>query len=254
MSSQVNRSQRLRSSIGCLVFASLGACAARAEVPVLAAPRDGDAGVRVVAAPTPSSSAQVDSEAPPRCLDAKVVRAAHDCPKGAHVDYATLLRAQAALPQPPPTRGVKRREGEKRPADRSARVARRPFTSDEIAYVEAAQRFVCAEPDGADRREVAFSLARTHFEAHHWEEAAVLFHDLAESGDLNVGSFAVQLSLESLNVLGAHEGRPDCFELLVEWTNRAHDAYCGAKMRAENGEMCVTLGKILVDLTRSHAG
>jgi hypothetical protein len=162
-----------------------------------------------------------------------------------------LLRAESALLATRPTPTRKPAKGPSRPV----RAEPRAFTAAETSYVEQAQRFVCSQPKGSvDRTEATYGLARIYFAANHWDEAAELFHAVAETSDADTAPFAAQLSLECLNVLGTHFARPECFDSLSEWTKAYYERFCGSKMRPENGEMCTTLGKILVDLTRRHGG
>lgn len=232
-----------------LVARVASACAPpHTEVPVLASvpppkttPSASSAGTPARAIPTPAG---------PKCLDPKITSAAHVCPPGAAGDYTALLRAESALLAARPTPTKKSAKDPFGPA-RPPRV----FTAAETSYVEQAQRFVCSQPKGSlERTEATYGLARIYFAANHWDEAAELFHAVADTSDADTAPFAAQLSLECLNVLGAHFDRPECFDTLSEWTKAYHERFCGAKMRPENGEMCTTLGKILVDLTRRRSG
>ncbi|MFO0672073.1 MAG: hypothetical protein U0235_21015 [Polyangiaceae bacterium] len=63
--------------------------------------------------------------------------------------------------------------------------------------------------------EVKYARARTYFEAQHWDEAAMAFKDIADHhADRDVGIYAAQLYLESINVLGANMNppRPVCYD------------------------------------------
>ena len=71
-------------------------------------------------------------------------------------------------------------------------------------------RYICYIQPGHERRRRARSsssrsstrAARTYFEAQHWEEAAPAFRDIAmNNSDNDVGIYAAQLYLESINVL-----------------------------------------------------
>ncbi len=61
--------------------------------------------------------------------------------------------------------------------------------------------------------EVKYARARTYFEAQHWEEAAIGFRDIAMNhSDRDVGIYAAQLYLESVNVLGSNFQKTSCFD------------------------------------------
>jgi len=126
----------------------------------------------------------------------------------------------------------------------------RPFTSSEAQMIPMLQRYLCAAPTGTEEAEARYRLARTYFQANHWDEAAVVFHDAAGAIRSDVGPYAAQLSLESLNVLGGHFQRPGCIDTLGERARQYHDAYCGPAMRAGNQEMCEILGQVLQDVAR----
>jgi hypothetical protein len=83
--------------------------------------------------------------------------------------------------------------------------------------------------------EVKYARARTYFESRHWEEAALGFRDVAMNhADHEVGIYAAQLYLESLNILGNAAPSP------APWLLRRHggdvpkfiELYCeGARRR-----------------------
>lgn len=186
-----------------------------------------------------------------KCLDAKLVRSAHACPPGPPGDLSALLRAENALLAARPTPTKKPAQGKKTPALHTPRE----LTATEVSYVEQAQRFVCSQPVGSsERAEALYGLARIYFEAKHWDEAAELFQTVAELPDASPATYAAQLSLECINVLGSHFGRSECFDLLSERTADYLQLFCGANMAAENHEMCATLRTIQLDLHRRSSG
>ena len=215
-------------------------------------------------APRPNASADAGAAASgalpatkaeaPKCLSAQAVAAQACSPDALGIArppsaYGSILRPQGMLAKAPLVRENKRPK--KDPAKTS--VAPRALTPEEAAFVEEAHRFVCTQLPSAERTEVQHALARTYFEAHHWDEAAALFHENAEIPGAETATYAAQLSLESLNVLGSHMNRPDCFTLLADWTNHYFDTFCGPSLRPANEETCVILGKIQVDLNHLNS-
>src|SRR5262249_36127591 len=86
-------------------------------------------------------------------------------------------------------------------------LAARQAEALEEAMVDSFSRYICAikpaasDKEGMDRLvEVKYARARTYFEAHRWEEAAVAFRDIAVHPSTHeVGISAAQLYLEALN-------------------------------------------------------
>jgi hypothetical protein len=194
-------------------------------------------------ASAPSASAQPPSSAA-RCLDAEAARAAHACPPGPPVSFGDILRAESDELRKSAGKLAKKTPGRA--------FEPRPFTISEAQIIPMLQRYLCTAPSGAEETEVRYRLARTYFEASHWDEAAVVFHDSAGTTGSDVGPYAAQLSLESLNILGTEFHRPGCIDTLAERARQYHDGYCGPAMRPENQEMCVILGHVLQDVARNR--
>lgn len=92
--------------------------------------------------------------------------------------------------------------------------------------------------------ECHYGIARLYFEARHWSEAARWFRRVAvEHAEADIGVFAVQLYLESLNVLGgsASTRRMACFELMAQEAELFACLYCG---KPTEGEQCDVLRRI----------
>jgi len=128
--------------------------------------------------------------------------------------------------------------------------APRPLTAAEASMLERAARFVCQPGPGDERNEARYMMARMYFEANHWDEAALLFHDIATLPSDDTAPYAAQLALESLNLLATHQSRHACFDLIGEWTTTYHDTFCDTPGRKKNEELCDTLTKILSDVQR----
>ncbi|MFO0614049.1 MAG: tetratricopeptide repeat protein [Polyangiaceae bacterium] len=149
-----------------------------------------------------------------------------------------------------------------KPTD-AAKFAPKPFDDNQKGMLTAFNRYVCyIKPDNSSTKEaktqyaeVKFARARTYFENQHWEEAALGFRDIALNyPDEEVGIFASQLYLESVNVLGSHSdpARPQCFVDMANDVPEFHKLYCEAK-RSQNADQCVILDRIQRDIERLAA-
>ncbi len=135
------------------------------------------------------------------------------------------------------------------------------MTDDQKGMVSAFNRYTCyinppkADTAGQDQLvEVKYARARTYFEAQHWEEAAVGFREIAlNHSDRDVGIYASQLYLESVNVMGSHFSKTACFDDMAQDVPKFIELYCQGANAAKNGEACTSLNKIQVDILRLKA-
>jgi len=151
---------------------------------------------------------------------------------------------------------------DKRADDRVARetLMKKEMSSAQRGMVQAFNRYICyikpAEGDAKAKEqyvEVKYARARTYFEAHYWEEAAVGFRDVAlNHSDMDAGIYAAQLYLESLNVLGANSAppRPACFDEMGDSVGKLVQLYCDGGKSSRNPDQCTQLGKIQCDIQR----
>ncbi|MBK8168913.1 MAG: tetratricopeptide repeat protein [Sandaracinaceae bacterium] len=98
------------------------------------------------------------------------------------------------------------RRGEPEPeADPNAEFRRRDFTPQETGMANAFHRFICYAGDNDELPNVKYHLARLHYLANQYEEAAILFKDIAwNHRESELAEFAANLYLDSLNVLLVH--------------------------------------------------
>ena len=137
------------------------------------------------------------------------------------------------------------------------------FTPDQKGMLTAFNRYVCyIQPDKANKEafdqfvEVKFARARTYFENRRWEEAALGFRDVAMNyPDREVGIFAAQLYLESLNIVGTHSDPPrsSCYEDMGKDVPEFIKLYCEGGKKAQNEEQCGILFRIQRDIERKRA-
>ena len=147
--------------------------------------------------------------------------------------------------------------------DESAKYKPKDFTVNQSGMIQAFNRYICyikpadGDKQGQDQRiEVKYARARTYFEAQHWEEASLAFRDIAVNhAEKDVGIYAAQLYLESLNVLGSHSDppRPACFDRMAEDVPVFIKLYCEGGNFQKNQEQCTQLTKIQCDIQRLKA-
>lgn len=143
----------------------------------------------------------------------------------------------------------------------TAKLKPKDMTSDQKGMVQAFNRYICyikpAPNDAAGQEqlvEVKYARARTYFEAQHWDEAAASFRDIAMNhSDRDVGIYAAQLYLESVNVLGSNFDKTSCFDDMGQDVPKFIELYCQGDKATKNAEQCTTLNKIQVDILRLKA-
>jgi hypothetical protein len=144
-----------------------------------------------------------------------------------------------------------------------AKFAPKEFDERQKGMITAFNRYVCyIKPAAGDKEaneqyvEVKYARGRTYFEAQRWEEAALAFRDVAlNHADKDVGIFASQLYLESLNVLGTNmePARPSCYDDMAQDVPKFIDLYCKGSKEKDNAEQCGILIRIQRDIERLRA-
>lgn len=153
--------------------------------------------------------------------------------------------------------GRGRRRQEAAPVDESAQYRPRDFSEQESGMLNAFQRFVCFVPDSEELPQVKYRRARIYYESNHYEEAAVLFKDIAwnhRTSDL--AEYAANLYLDSLNVLGTYSepARPACFDTMETDVEALRGFYCSTDaQKAEHAELCNVILKLRCDIKRKKA-
>ncbi len=189
-------------------------------------------------------------------------------PEAAEAAYASVLCYQNIYDQTHANGADKKGSGnlpgqKKETKADDDRLATKQFTDTQKGMISAFNRYICyihpaaTDTQGNDQLiEVRFARARTYFEAQHWEEAAIAFRDIAmENSDKDVGIYAAQLYLESVNVLGQHSNppRPSCFDDMASDVPKFLELYCTGEKFAKNQEQCTNLTKIQCDIQRLKA-
>jgi TolA-binding protein len=145
-------------------------------------------------------------------------------------------------------------------AAEKAKLKPKDLTDNQKGMIQAFNRYICyIKPPPNDTAgqeqlvEVKYARARTYFEAQHWEEAGMAFREIAmEHSDRDVGIYAAQLYLESVNVLGAQldPPRPACFDDMAADVPKFIDLYCTGEKAKKNDEQCNILTRIQSDILR----
>ena len=90
-------------------------------------------------------------------------------------------------------------------------LAERPLTEEERRMTRTFARFACTAPRHEELPVVLYRWARIHYEANQFERAAVLFSRVAtQHARSEVGVYAANLWLDSLNVLAESRQRASC--------------------------------------------
>lgn len=153
------------------------------------------------------------------------------------------------------------KDKEKLAAQEREKLKPKEMTENQKGMVQAFNRYICyinpPKTDNAGQEqlvEVKYARARTYFESQHWEEAAIGFRDIAmNNSDRDVGIYASQLYLESVNVLGSHFQKTACFDDMEADVPKFIELYCQGEKAAKNAEACTSLNKIQVDILRIKA-
>jgi tetratricopeptide (TPR) repeat protein len=108
------------------------------------------------------------------------------------------------------------------------------------AMIGAFDRYLChvEQPKSGDALEqyveIKFARARTYFEAHHWEEAAWAFRDVAfNHPKAEAAIYAAELELESLNVMKSRLNREACLDQMAADVPKLADSLCSGPSRDE---------------------
>ncbi len=141
--------------------------------------------------------------------------------------------------------------------DKSAEYKAKEFSPTEQGMLNAFQRYICFVPDSEDLPQIKYRRARIYYETNHFEEASILFKDIAfNNKDTDLGVYAANLYLDSLNVLGTYSdpARPACYDDMNESIEPLFGLYCGTPEKHEtNAELCNVLEQLRCDLLRKKA-
>ena len=137
------------------------------------------------------------------------------------------------------------------------RYVTRDFTELETGMLNAFQRYVCFVPDSDDLVQIKYRRARIYYEANHFQEAAVLFKDIAwNHRDSEYSEFAANLYLDCLNVMGSEvePNRVECLNELETAIDPLTEFYCASQQaRDDHPDLCGILVTLKCNVMRKQA-
>lgn len=156
-------------------------------------------------------------------------------------------------------KGKKKRGKKKEPDEQDLIEQYKPkeMSPLEKGMLNAYLRYVCFVPDSEDLAQIKYRRARIYYESNRFEEASVLFKDIAMNHkDSDLAVFAANLYLDSLNVLGTYSEpkRPACYDDMNDAIEPMFKMYCSTESDHEDHEeLCSVLEQLRCDLMRKKA-
>jgi tetratricopeptide (TPR) repeat protein len=140
----------------------------------------------------------------------------------------------------------------------SAAVARREMTTTEAGMLRAFSNYVCVATDASERLpQIKFRRARIYYETNQFEEAALLFQEIAFTHrDTEYGIPAANLYLDSLNTLATLRApnNPECLGDFENVLDPFNAMYCSTPEVAARSEgLCGVLADARCVLKRRRA-
>jgi len=133
----------------------------------------------------------------------------------------------------------------------------REFSELEEGMLGAFQRYVCFIPDSDELPTIKYRRARIFYEAHHYEEAALLFKDIAYNHpESELSEYAANLYLDSLNILGTQieEPRTACVDGIADSIQPLRTRYCETESKqAQYATLCPVLNVLRCNIKRKQA-
>ena len=170
------------------------------------------------------------------------------------------LYQQQYVPRETKTKFVSKRDQR---AQKDAKAAPQPkfkkkqFTPLQEGMLEAFNRYVCYVDKAEDLATIKYRRARIYYEANRFEEAAVLFRDIAfNHKESELSEYAANLYLDCLNILGTQLGEPRvaCVQELSAQIDPMAASFCGTEQLADqHPDLCGTLGTLQCQVRRQEA-
>ncbi len=153
-------------------------------------------------------------------------------------------------------RGRRRGQQEEQQSE-AEQYAPREFTALEEGMANAFRRYMCFVQDSEDLPTIKYRRARIYYEANRFEEAALLFKDIAwNHRDSELSVYAANLYLDSLNVLGSkiEPNRTQCIMEIKEGIEPLWGFYCDSESSYDSHqELCEVLEQLRCDVLRKEA-
>lgn len=153
-------------------------------------------------------------------------------------------------------RGRRGRQREEAGAENSAeRFAPRDLTATESGMLNAFSRFVCYVAESEELPTIKYRRARIFYESNRYEEAALLFRDIAwNHRDSELAEYAANLYLDSLNILGTQWQRSQCINDIRDSIEPLAGFYCSNQaQRDAHPDLCRVLDQLRCDTLRLQA-
>jgi tetratricopeptide (TPR) repeat protein len=188
-------------------------------------------------------------------------------PKGEYTSdaaYAAVLcynnlYQQQYVPRETETTFVSKTDQKAQKAKAAASNKFRPkeLTPLQEGMLEAFNRYVCYVDQADDLATIKYRRARIYYEANRFEEAAVLFRDIAfNHKDSELAEYAANLYLDCLNILGTQiaEPRVACVQELSTSIDPMSASFCGTEqLTEEHPDLCGTLSTLQCQVRRKEA-
>ncbi|MFO0693535.1 MAG: tetratricopeptide repeat protein [Polyangiales bacterium] len=144
------------------------------------------------------------------------------------------------------------------PTEAQAQFARREFTQLEQGMLRAFSNYVCvAGAQAEDMAQIKYRRARIYYEANAYEEAALLFRDIAYNHrDSEYSEYAANLYLDCLNIIGTRRtpNVPECVDEIEANIEPMSSLYCSSDSdRSRYGELCPVLENLTCQVKRKRA-
>lgn len=171
----------------------------------------------------------------------------------------TRTHAQAASDASSGGRGGRRgrrgRAAAAEPETPAGPPAARELTSVEQGMLGAFTRFVCYVADSDELPTVKYRRARIYYESNHYEEAAVLFRDIAFNHPTSeLGEFAANLYLDSLNTIYTRDQNSACVNEISNNIEPLAQLYCATSAaHDEHADLCEVLDNLRCGVLRLRA-
>jgi tetratricopeptide (TPR) repeat protein len=166
--------------------------------------------------------------------------------------YAATERDRRATLAPTAER---RRRAPAPTAEPTTPPAARDLTPLEASMARAFQRFVCYVRDSDELPTIRYRLARIHYDAHRYEEAAVLFQGVAVDYPAHeLGEIAANLYLDSLAAIRERDGRVSCEDEIGDRIEPLSELYCASpEARDMHAVLCPVVDEVRCGLLRLTA-
>ncbi|MGF1469689.1 MAG: tetratricopeptide repeat protein [Sandaracinaceae bacterium] len=134
-------------------------------------------------------------------------------------------------------------------------LAPRDLSEIENGMLNAFQRFVCFVAESDELPTIKYRRARIYYESNRFEEAALLFKDIAwNHRDSELAEYAANLYLDSMNVLGTRWMRSSCIGDIRDSIEPLAGFYCSTPTDRElHPDLCGVLDQLRCDTLRLQA-